>query len=84
MPKTCVSFVSGAAYERGVKERLGLQRQVCPVRRTRQLTKYNMVRNCGMPLIDVNPETFEVYVNGLRAYVKPAEKFSLAQLYWFS
>ena len=57
---------------------------VQPVRRIRQLTKYNMVRNGGMPKIDVNPETFDVLVNDIRAYVKPADKFPLSQLLWFS
>lgn len=38
----------------------------------------------GMPRIDVDPETFEVTVDGVRAYVKPAERFPLGQLYWFS
>ncbi|MDE6862253.1 MAG: urease subunit alpha, partial [Alistipes sp.] len=71
-------------HQAGVKERLGLERQVLPVRRTRQLTKFNMVRNNGMPQIDVNPETFDVMVDGVRAYVKPAKEFSLGQLYWFS
>ena len=84
LPRTCVSFVSNAAWQSGIKERLGLQRTVCPVRRTRQLTKADMVRNGGMPQIDVNPETFEVLVDGVRAYIEPAEKFPLSQLYWFS
>jgi len=84
MPESCISFVSGAAYQNGIKERLGLERLVCPVRRTRQLTKFDMVRNGAMPRIDVDPETFEVHVDGQRAYVEPAAKFSLAQLYWFS
>ena len=57
---------------------------VLPVRRTRQLTKFDMVRNSATPRIDVDPETFDVLVDGVRAYVKPAEKFSLSQLYWFS
>ena len=84
LPRTCVSFVSNAAWQSGIKERLGLQRTVCPVRRTRQLTKADMVRNGGMPQIDVNPETFEVLVDGVRAYIKPARKFPLSQLYFFS
>ena len=45
LPETCLSFVSGAAFQSGIKERLHLHRMVQPVRRTRQLTKYNMVRN---------------------------------------
>ena len=84
LPETGISFVSTAAAESGIKERLHLHRMVCPVRRTRQLTKYDMVLNGGMPDIDVDPETFAVMVNGVHAYVKPALKFSLAQLYWFS
>ena len=84
LPSSCISFVSTAAWESGIKERLGLERMVCPVRRTRQLTKFDMVRNGATPRIDVNPETFEVLVDGVRAYVKPAEKFALSQLYRFS
>lgn len=79
----CISFVSQAAYQNDIAKRLHLHRQVLPVRRTRQLTKNDMVRNGAMPSIEVNPETFEVLVNKCHAYVKPAEKFSLSQLYWF-
>ena len=52
--------------------------------REAQLTKADMVRNGAMPVIDVDPETFNVMVNGVHAYVKPATKFALGQLYWFS
>ncbi len=83
-PRTCVSFVSSAACQSGIKERLGLCRTVLPVRRTRQLTKRDMVRNSCMPRIDVDPETFQVFVDGVRAYVEPARKFPLSQLYFFS
>ncbi|MDE6827879.1 MAG: amidohydrolase family protein, partial [Alistipes sp.] len=84
LPQTCISFVSNAAYESGIKERLALERMVLPVRRTRQLTKFDMVRNGGTPRIDVDPETFEVLVDGVRTYVQPAREFPLGQLYWFS
>lgn len=83
LPQTCISFVSEAACSDGIRDRLGLQRLVRPVRRTRQLTKRDMVRNSCTPRIDVDPETFDVMVNGVKAYVKPAEKFALGQLYWF-
>lgn len=84
LPESCVTFVSRAAYDLGIKERLNLDRIIYPVRRTRQLTKSDMMFNGGMPSIEVNPETFEVLVNGVRAYIPPAKEFSLAQLYWFS
>ena len=84
LPRTSVSFVSRAAYELGIKERLGLERVVYPVRRTRQLTKADMLLNTATPRIEVNAETFDVLVDGMRAYVPPAKSFSLGQLYWFS
>ena len=84
LPDTCISFVSQAAMQSDIKVRLGLERQVSPVRYTRQLSKCNMVLNSSTPHIDVNPETFDVAIDGERIDIKPAEKFSLGQLYWFS
>ena len=84
MPKSCISFVSRVAHDAGIKEKYGLQRIVYPVHGCRQIGKPHMVYNGNMPKIDVNPETFEVFIDGQQAYVKPAQKFSLGQLYWFS
>ena len=68
----------------GVACRLGLERQVVAVRGTRGLTKGNMILNGATPNIEVNPETFEVVVDGKRVNLTPAKTISLAQLYWFS
>ena len=84
LAKTCVTFVSRAAHERGVGERLGLRRRVEPVYATRALTKRHMVRNGNTPRIEVNPETFAVKVDGVHATVSPAKSVALAQLYFFS
>lgn len=84
LPKTSISFVSKAAYDLGIKDKLGLERIVYPVSRTRQITKGDMFLNNATPKIEVSPETFEVLVDGVHAYVPPAKKFSLTQLYWFS
>ena len=81
---TRMTFVSQASFKAGVKEKLGLQSIIYPVHGTRQLGKANMVRNTATPYIEVNPETFEVTVDGYRAYVPPAKELPLAQLYWFS
>ena len=51
---------------------------------TRQLGKANMMRNTATPRIEVDPETFNVYVDGKLAYVDPAKSVPLGQLYWFS
>jgi urease subunit alpha len=84
LAKTCVSFVSQAAYEGGVAERLQLQRRVRPVERTRTITKRDMVRNDALPAVTVDPETFAVTADGVQATVPPAKSVSLNRLYFFS
>jgi urease subunit alpha len=81
---TCLTFVSGAAHAAGIGARLGLKRQVVPVRNTRKIGKRDMVRNSGTPRIEVNPETFAVTVDGKHATVAPAKTIALNQKYFFS
>ena len=81
---TRATFVSQASFENDVKGKYGLQSLVMPVKGTRQLTKKDMVRNTATPFIEVNPETFDVTVDGHLATVPPAKVLPLAQLYWFS
>ena len=84
MPRTRFSFVSQASYENNVKEKFGLQSLVYPVHGVRQLSKKDMVLNGATPFIEVDPETFNVTVDGHLATVPPAKELSLGQLYWFS
>jgi urease subunit alpha len=84
LKESCMSFVSKAAAEGDIARRLGLERKVVPVCGTRQLSKCDMVLNSATPRIDVNPENFEVAVDGVKVYVEPAKNVSLGQLYWFS
>ncbi|WP_342641378.1 urease subunit alpha [Rhodoligotrophos ferricapiens] len=84
LPKTCISFVSQAAYDLGVKEKYELQRMVMPVQNTRVLGKEHMVLNSYLPKIDVNPQTFAVTVDGVHATVTPPKTIALNQLYFFS
>lgn len=84
LAETCITFVSHAAHEAGIGEKLGLQRRVMPVYGTRTITKRSMVRNGNTPHIDVNPETFAVTVDGVHATVAPAKVVALGQRYFFS
>ncbi|MDQ8726980.1 urease subunit alpha [Bradyrhizobium sp. LHD-71] len=84
LPKTCISFVSAAAHDAGVKEKYELNRMVMPVKQTRVLGKEHMVRNAYLPKIDVNPQTFAVTVDGVHATVQPPKNIALNQLYFFS
>ena len=80
----CITFVSGVAHAAGIKERLGLRRQVMPVRNVRKIGKRDMIRNAGTPKIEVSPETFAVTVDGKHATVQPLTTVSLNQKYFFS
>jgi urease alpha subunit len=79
---TCVNFVSQVSLDLGVPERLGLQRRCVAVHGCRSVGKAHMVRNSATPRIDVDPETYEVRVDGELASCAPAERLPLTQLYY--
>ena len=80
--RTSLTFVSKSANELGIQDQLGLTRGVVPVRGCRTITKRNMVRNDATPRIEVDPDTYQVWVDGEIATVPAAERLSLAQLYF--
>ncbi|GCL70691.1 urease subunit alpha [Paenibacillus sp. JMULE4] len=78
----CVTFVSQAAYDAGVHHQLGLQKRIEPVRGCRSITKRDMIHNGETPLIDVNPETYEVKVDGKVISCEPVSELPMAQRYF--
>ena len=76
-----VSFVNPLAIELGVQDKLGLTKNVLPTRGTRKLSKQHMLHNTTCPDIEVNPQTFDVFVDGKLAYCEPAKELPLAQRY---
>jgi len=50
--------MKGDARPQYFKERLGLRRQVMPVRNVRKIGKRDMVHNDALPNVDVDPETY--------------------------
>ncbi len=77
-----VTFVSQRAYDADVKAEYGLQSHVKPINGTRSVTKSDMVHNDHCPSeIDINPQTFEVKVDGEHVTCEPAEEIALAQRY---
>ena len=79
--ETSMTFVSRAT-DSDVLERLARDRWIEPVRDCRTVGKAQMVRNDAMPEISVDPETFQVTVDGSRATVAAAHEVSMAQLYY--
>lgn len=79
---SCITFVSKAAYEAGIKEKLSLQRQVLPVENCRNIGKKDMKNNDVIADIEVNPENYEVRVNGKKIECEAAEELPLTQKYY--
>lgn len=83
MTASRITFVSKAAYENGVKDRLGLDSLVLPVENVRGgISKASMVHNAATPHIEVDPETYEVRADGELLTCEPAEVLPMAQRYF--
>ena len=78
---SCLTFVSKAAMEEHVKEKCHLEKTVVPVSGCRNISKTDMKFNDKTPEITVNPETYEVRVDGEKITSKPAKELPLTQLY---
>lgn len=79
---TSLTFISQAALEQEIPERLGLQKSVVAVSGTRQLSKWDMKLNDALPQMEVDPETYEVRADGNLLTCEPATVLPLAQRYF--
>ncbi len=79
---SAVTFVSEAAKADGIRERLGLAKQVVAVKGTRGIGKKDLVLNDATPVMEVNPETYEVWADGELLTCEPAEVLPMAQRYF--
>ena len=80
--QSSITFVSQAAFDAGVHHKLGLQKKVLPVHGIRHLTKKDMKLNAETPEIHVDPQTYEVRVDGELLTCEPAEVVPMAQRYF--
>ena len=79
---SAVTFVSAAAQDAGIREKLGLAKQTLPVRNTREIGKKDLKLNNATPHVEVNPETYEVRADGVLLTCQPAEVLPMAQRYF--
>jgi len=82
LPRSSFTFMSKVAVDLGVPGKLGLQRQIHAVSKTRAISKHDMVRNSTLADITIDPETYVVKVDGEVATCDPAEKLPLTQKYF--
>lgn len=79
---TSVSFVSQAALDNGIAASLNLERRLEAVKHCRTVTKASMKHNDYQPLIEVDPQNYEVRADGTLLTCEPAEVLPLAQRYF--
>ena len=78
-----VVFVSKAAVEAGLRERLGIEKELVAVENTRGgISKKSMLHNDATPAITVDAETYEVRADGELLTCAPAEVLPMAQRYF--
>jgi urease subunit alpha len=79
---TCATFVSKISLDKNIVQKYGLQKMVLPVKNCRNIGKKDMKHNDAMPQIEVNPENYEVKVNGEHITCEPMKVLPLAQRYF--
>jgi len=79
---TSITFVSKAALEDGIKEKLGLNKLVRAVKDCRTVTKADMIHNHWQPTVEVDAQTYEVRADGALLTCEPATVLPLAQRYF--
>jgi len=82
LSSTNITFISQAAFDNNVHEKLGLQKIILPVRGIRKLTKKDMKLNSETPEITVDPQTYEVKVNGELITCDPVDWVPMGQRYF--
>ena len=83
LSQSCITFVSAAALEDDIGHRLGLHRSLAAVSNTRGgIGKRSMIHNDATPVIEVDPETYQVRADGVLLTCEPADVLPMAQRYF--
>lgn len=80
--QSSITFLSKAAIDAGVPAELGLEKVIRPVSGIRSLTKADLKYNDATPDIQVDPETYQVTVDGEDVTCEPSDVLPMAQRYF--
>ncbi|WP_266016577.1 urease subunit alpha [Brucella intermedia] len=79
---TGVTFVSKAALDGGIGEKLKLSKQLVAVKGIRTIRKKDMIHNGLTPKLEVDPQSYQVRVDGELITCEPADVLPMAQRYF--
>lgn len=80
--RNSVTFLSTAAMEAGVPETLRIARRFVEAKNMRNISKKDMRLNDATPEIKVDPETYELSVDGEIITAEPATELPMTQRYF--
>ena len=78
---TSLTFVSQAFIDSGGFEKIGVKKKISAVSGCRSIQKSDMIHNSYQPLMEVDPESYEVRADGELITCEPASSLPLAQRY---
>nr|WP_298413101.1 urease subunit alpha [uncultured Halomonas sp.] len=79
---TSLAFVSQAAIDDGLPERVNTNRRFVAIENCRGRTKADMPENQALPRIEVDPNTYAVRIDGELIDHEPADEIPMAQRYF--
>ncbi|MBN2739143.1 MAG: urease subunit alpha [Spirochaetales bacterium] len=79
---TGLTFLSQAAMDRAVPKMLDLQKRAVALKNVRSVTKKDLPLNDALPVMEINPETYEVRADGELLVCEPMSELPLAQRYF--
>jgi len=82
LSSTGVTFVSKAALDDGIGEKLKLSKQLVAVKGIRTIRKKDMIHNGLTPKLEVDPQSYQVRVDGELITCEPADILPMAQRYF--
>lgn len=80
--KTAVTFVSQAGIDNNIAEKYGVKKKLLAVKDCRSVGKKDMIHNDAVPAIEINPENYEVTVDGKVISCAPLDVVPLGQRYF--
>ncbi|GJJ01402.1 urease subunit alpha 2 [Duganella rhizosphaerae] len=80
--KKSFTFVSQAAFDAGIGDRLKLNKTLIVAKNMRALRKSDMIHNGATPKMSVDPETYEVRADGELLVCEAAATLPMAQRYF--
>lgn len=82
LPRSRMTFISKAAFDLKVHEKLNLKSLIGVVKNCTNLKKQDMKLNSYLPHIEVDPQNYQVHADGKLLTCEPAKELPLTQRYY--